>query len=206
VSQQFLKFQKFYLGTGLFSIVYLDDYRDQFTFFQNPKDRAVPSVTPAAQASASSTLGQASLSALGQVHLGGAAGPNHKKNHFEKTPAKNGERKSNNLGAAAAGGARQALSVLPKAPKNIPQAQQQDCGAATSSPFVCPLTNEVMERPVQTKYGIFEGAALVTFISVTQTCPSTGLPLSVQDLRTPPEGFLQRLREYRRSKGLPAAA
>jgi hypothetical protein len=173
-SQQFLKFQKFYLGTGLFSIVYLDDYRDQFTFLA--KDRAVPSVTPA----------QAS--------------------HFEKTPAKNGERKSNNLGAAAAGDARQALSVLPKAPNNIPQAQQQDCGAATSSPFVCPLTNEVMERPVQTKYGIFEGSALVTFISVTQTCPSTGLPLSVQDLRTPPEGFLQRLREYRRSKGLPAAA
>ncbi len=216
VSQQFLEFQKLYLGTGLFSIVYLDDYRDRFTFLA--KDRPVPSIT-AGQANVGApgqgkacAQGQANGNAIGQARegdagqaqkhaqakthdIGAAAGPKKPEKHFEKTPAKYGERKNASLGAAA-GGVEQALDVVPEAQ----QTQPQVCGAA-ASPFVCAITNKVMETPVQTTYGgIFESSALIKIILLTKTCPKTGLPLSVRDLREPPEGFMQLLHEYRGSK------
>ena len=49
--------------------------------------------------------------------------------------------------------------------------------------FICPLTQDIMEYPLLTKYGFtFEKAAIVDWVDQSQTCPMTRRHLTVSGL------------------------
>jgi hypothetical protein len=210
MSKRFLNFQKSFMGTGVFSIVYLDDYRDQVTF----KARRSPAAAGGDVAAAKSNKEPGKNRAAGGAK-NAAAG---KRKAVPQTSPKKPAEKAHHVAAAGAGPAPAASDedlddwVLPSPPPAAAGAASNEASAeseheeeADESKFFCPITLNVYLMPVQTPYGhIFELDALLRSLAESPTCPTTRQPLQHSDLKPAPREFRERLQAYRRRKGLPA--
>eukprot|EP01065_Artemidia_motanka_P002433 TRINITY_DN11162_c0_g1_i1.p1 TRINITY_DN11162_c0_g1~~TRINITY_DN11162_c0_g1_i1.p1 ORF type:complete len:244 (+),score=38.11 TRINITY_DN11162_c0_g1_i1:61-732(+) len=74
------------------------------------------------------------------------------------------------------------------------------------SRFLCPVTSEVMCDPVMTRSGInYERAAILEWIRLRSTCPTTRESLSANDV-FPNRALAEEISEWRRAAGVPAPA
>jgi U-box domain len=69
--------------------------------------------------------------------------------------------------------------------------------------YICPITLELMEFPLASKYGHnFERAAIVEWIGSGETCPITRKQLKISDL-IHNRALLAEIRSWRQANGIP---
>jgi hypothetical protein len=216
-SHRYLEYQASYMGLGIFSIIYLDDVREQITFISSKPARPSPPTGPRAPCSfpcheygigPSYCAGYAAVPVPGLPCVGSnclpgpcCAGQWTVSDEYCRDVRRE-------FAVMVTGAAARSCAGSPEVPRGQgnerdPESEPQEDFSA----FKCPITFDYLCKPVTAACGhTCEHSALRSWLDWNDACPVCGALVSECDLREPDSEFLDRLGELRRRKGLETEA
>eukprot|EP01040_Poterioochromonas_malhamensis_P010333 gene10333-11240_t len=209
-SENYKQLQKAYSGTGLFELIYLDDYRDIVTYVYQPQPYDNKN-----HSNNSSDSNSRKNKPQNQQYQQGSNNSN--KDQRRGGDGRSGGDRGDRGGRSDSRGARIPQSRrLPPHPFSLPSSsydrkppaepdiidllssdEEEDEGER----FLCPITCNIFFDPVMTKYGhYYERSAISNWIERRAASPTSRQPLSLRDIREVPNSFRQGLHDYKRKQ------
>lgn len=222
-SAKYYELARAYEGQNVFSLNFLDDYRDLITYQQRilpilPEEIEGSSSTAAGAAAATGGSGggtnppiipagwrgtvRGGRNALYGGRVGGRSGRAGYNHHHHRGGGRNsGGRRGliyDDRGRSAGSNQSTPTSSHDEESVHSPDEEEEEEEEEEVDDWMnCPITLTVMRDPVRTVYGhYFERSSLLTWLEKSTECPFTRQPLRRDQILPPDPEFLRQLQQY----------